>query len=174
MELRASCCRLSWGTKPESSTWTWTKMQSTEWCHMTSPKKKFKHVPYAEKNVSLSGWGVILVSLLPRESTVISNCYVETLGSLNDCFCQVHPKRKMSEVLLLHDNARLHTELYKTEATTDFEWTVCCIHSTVAPSEYQLLDLLGGGSCDTITPLTSHCKTSYVSGSRGGWKTSTG
>jgi hypothetical protein len=108
-------------------------MQSNEWHHMTSPRKIFKHVPYAGKNVSLSGWGVILVSLLTRESKAISNCYIQTLGSLNDCFCQVHPTRKMFEVLLFHDNARLHTGLCTTEAITNFEWTVCCIHSTFSP-----------------------------------------
>ena len=107
------------GLNLDPTLWTWTKMQSIEWRHMTSPKKKFKRVPYAGKNISLSGWSNIFVSLLPREWTAISNCYIETLESLNDCFCQVHPMRKMSEVLLLHDNARLHTGLCTTEAITN-------------------------------------------------------
>jgi hypothetical protein len=122
--------------------WTWTKIQWTEWCHMTSPKQKFKRVPYAGKTVSLSGWGVILVILLPRETTLISNCYIDTLGSLNDSFCQVHPSRKMPEVLLLHDNARLHTTLCTTEAFINFEWTVCCIHSIVLTLHHQNINCL--------------------------------
>ena len=117
------------------------------------------------------------MSLLPRESTAISNCNTETLGSLNDCFCQVHPTRKMSAVLLHHDNARLHTGLCTTQAITNSEWTVCCIHSTVLTLHHQNsngLILKKKKSCDTITPLTSYCRTPYVSGSRGRRKTSTG
>lgn len=98
MELRASCCRLSWGTKPGSTTLNLSQ-EAIDWmAPYDIPKEEIQRVPYAGKTISLSGWGVILVSLLPRESTAISNCYTETLGSLNDCFCQVHPTRKMSEV----------------------------------------------------------------------------
>jgi hypothetical protein len=47
--------------------------------------------------------------------------------------------------------------------------------SHLVPSEYQLLDpLKKKKSCDTITPLTNHCRTPYVGGSREGRKTSTG
>jgi hypothetical protein len=37
------------GQKLGPTLWTWTKMQLIEWCHMTSPKKKFKCVTYAGK-----------------------------------------------------------------------------------------------------------------------------
>jgi hypothetical protein len=75
-----------------------------------------------------------------------SNCYIETLGSQNDCFCQVHPIRNMTEVSLLHDDARLHTRLCTTEAITALNGLYS---SHLAPTEYELLD-----TCDdTITPM---------------------
>jgi hypothetical protein len=82
------------------------------------------------------------VNFLPREKTVISYYYIETVGSLNSSICQVHPTRKMSEVLILHDNARLHTSVYATEAITKF-LTDSMLYPPysphLAPSKYQLL-----------------------------------
>lgn len=40
------------------------------------------------------------------------------------CLHQVHPIRTMSEVLLLHDSAWLHTSVHTTLTITNFEWTV--------------------------------------------------
>jgi hypothetical protein len=67
-----------------------------------------------------NGKGFILKNFFLRRTTVNSDCYTETIRSLHACFCCLCPTRKVSEVLLLHDNARLHTNIYTTEAITDF------------------------------------------------------
>jgi len=137
MELRASCCRLSWGTKPGSTTLN-LNQEAIDWmAPYDIPKEEIQHVPYAGKTVSLSGWGVILVSLLPRESTAISNCHTETLGSLNDCFCQVHPTKKMSEVTMLdfiQDCAqqRLPQILNRQCAASTLQFSPCTIRISAA------------------------------------------
>jgi hypothetical protein len=55
--------------------------------------------------------GVYLVQYLCMGTTLNSDCGTET-KKLNACFCQVHPTRKMSKLLLLHDNINTHGCLY--------------------------------------------------------------
>lgn len=62
--------------------------------------------------------------LLARGATVNSDYYTETIISLNAHLCHLCPTRKLSEVLFLHDSARLHTNTCTTETIRDFEWTV--------------------------------------------------
>lgn len=83
----------------------------------TSPRKnKFKSLSSVGKIMVTDFWddnSINLVGLIPKETRVNSNCYTETLRSLNACLCWVHPTTKMSSVLLLHDDARLHKYVHE-------------------------------------------------------------
>lgn len=59
--------------------------------------------------------GAPLVDYLPERATVTSEVYVKTLKKLN-YHMQRAQQRDKSELLLLCDNAQLHTNLHTTEA----------------------------------------------------------
>jgi hypothetical protein len=67
---------------------------------------------------------VFLVNFLPGRSTLNSDCYIQTLRSLNACLCWVCPTRKLSEVLLIRDNVRPHSSVHTTETIIRFGWVV--------------------------------------------------
>ena len=100
--------------------------------------------------------GAALVNLLPRGTTVNCDHNSKTLRILNDHLYWVCPTRKMSEVLLLLDNARPHTSVCIVEAMTRFRWTVL-VHPPYSP-----------GCEDSITPVTRYCRMLCASGCRGG------
>jgi len=64
--------------------------------------------------------GVILKNFLFKEVRVKSECFTETLKSLNAWLHPVCLTRKTSEVLLTRDNARSHASVCTTEAITKF------------------------------------------------------
>jgi hypothetical protein len=104
-----------------------------------------------------------------------SSCYPETLRSLNAHLCKICPTRKISELLLVHDNARLHASVHIIEAITNFGWTVL-LHppysADLIPSDYHLFGPFGGGGgslLNTITPMTRHCRMLCTNGCGGGW-----
>jgi len=81
--------------------------------------KKFMSVPSARKIMAtniLDERGVILATFLPRRTTVIHDGYRATLRHFNVHLCPIFPTRKVSQVLLLHENARLCTSAHTTEA----------------------------------------------------------
>lgn len=88
--------------------------------------KKFKSVSSARKTMAkniLDETGVILATFLPRRATEILDCYLETLRHFNVHLCPIFPTRKVSQVLLLHENVRLCTSACTTEAIK-IRWTV--------------------------------------------------
>jgi hypothetical protein len=76
-----------------------------EWDHMTSRrKKKFKSVPSSEESC-LQSLGMRKVF----DVAVVVNFLNAVFGSQNDWLCNIFHTRKVSEMLLLHDNAWKHT-----------------------------------------------------------------
>jgi hypothetical protein len=94
-----------------------------KWCHTTSPRnKQFKIVPSAAEIMVTVYWddkGVspMYIFLL---GTLNFDHYIETMTSLNVHLCDVCATRRMSEVLLLIENARPLTCMHTTEAITNF------------------------------------------------------
>jgi len=82
--------------------------------------KKFMSVPSARKIMAtniLDEKGVNLATFLPRRATVILDCYPETLRHFDVHLRPIFPTKKVSQVTLLHGNARLCTSACTTEAT---------------------------------------------------------
>jgi len=90
-----------------------------EWQHQPSPcKKKFKVQASAGKVMGSVFWdseGVLLVELLERGATVISEHYIQTLKKLKQRIKKVLPNRKMIQILP-HNSARQHTIVQAREA----------------------------------------------------------
>jgi len=103
--------------------------------------KKFKSVSSARKIMAkniLDETGVILATFLPRRATAILDCYLETLRHFNVHFCPIFPTIKVSEVLLLHENARLCTSACTTKAIKKKSDEQCChINPTVLNFHYN-------------------------------------
>jgi len=81
--------------------------------------KIFMSVPSARKIMAtniLDERGVILATFLPRRTTVILDGYPETLRHFNGHLRPIFPARKVSQVLLLHENVRLCISDGTTEA----------------------------------------------------------
>lgn len=122
-----------------------TKMQSIEWHHPQSPKrKKFKTSPSAGKVMITVFWdidGVILVDVMTRGETINSTAYINTLTKLKNRFHRVRPNKPSADLLLQHDNARPHTSLVTREAINKFGWTVLPhppYSPDLAPSDFHL------------------------------------
>ena len=101
--------------------------------------------------------GVILVSFVCRVPTAISDCYTDTPNRTNVCLHQVHPRRTMSEVSFLRDNAWLCTSVHTTQTITNFEWTELPhlpYSPDISPSDYHLSGTLKQACKDTIMPKT--------------------
>jgi hypothetical protein len=84
----------------------------------------------------------------------------------------------MTEMLLLHNKIRLHTNACTTEAITNCGWTVLphSLYSPdLTPSDYHLFEpFKKKKACeDTIMPVMRHCRTLCASSGRGGRATFT-
>ncbi|GFS19638.1 histone-lysine N-methyltransferase SETMAR [Elysia marginata] len=85
--------------------------------------------------------GVIIVDLLSRGKTVNSDSYIDTLKRLRARILRVRPDMDIGNVLLLHDNARLHTSIRPREKIASFGWTTLPFLSyspDLTPSDYHL------------------------------------
>ena len=76
------------------------------------------------------------MNFFPRETTVKSNQYFETPRSLKAYLGWVCPTTKVSQLLILHDNIRPHTNIPWTQGITDCGWTVL-------PNKFCSSDLSG-------------------------------
>jgi histone-lysine N-methyltransferase SETMAR len=92
---------------------------------VASAEKIMVRVVWVEK-------GVILVMLLPVGTTEGLRFSLKPSRHLKVHLCRFHPTRKTSELLLLEDNVRPHTNVCSTEAITDLGWTVLQ-HSPYSP-----------------------------------------
>ena len=90
-------------------------------------KKKFKTTPSAGKVMITIFWDndvVILVDVMARGETIISDAYIKTLQKLKQRYRRVRPKRNPGDILIQHDNIRPHTSLRTQEAIAKFGWNV--------------------------------------------------
>jgi hypothetical protein len=96
-----------------------------EWDHMTSPrKKKFKSVPSSEESC-LQSLGMRKVF----DVAVVVNFLNAVFGSKNGWLCHAFHTRKVSEMLLLYDNAWKYTIV----PTILQSWPCCIRMAPVSP-----------------------------------------
>ncbi|KAJ4428268.1 E3 ubiquitin-protein ligase mib1, partial [Periplaneta americana] len=127
-----------------------------EWHHPSSPKKprKFKQTVSTQKVMATVFWdrkGVLLLDFMPKGTTINANRYCETLRKL---WRAIQNKRRgmlSRGVVLLHDNARLHTAASTRELLDQFGWEIFDhppYSPDLAPSDFHLFtklkDFLGG------------------------------
>ncbi|PNF41780.1 hypothetical protein B7P43_G02607, partial [Cryptotermes secundus] len=102
-----------------------TKRQSMEWHHLHSPsKKKAKTIPSAAKVMGTVFWdaeGFILVKFLEPGQTIDAAHYVQMLHKLRHVLRDKRPGRN---IIILHDNARLHAARLTLEAIAKMGWEV--------------------------------------------------
>lgn len=122
-----------------------SKQQSMEWRHSTSPKKvKFKQTISARKIMCTVFWdrkGVLLVDFLPRNDTINSTTYCETLNKLRRAIQNKRRGMLSKGILLLHDNARPHAANQTQDLITSFRWEQLDhppYSPDLAPSDYHL------------------------------------
>jgi hypothetical protein len=63
------------------------------------------------------------VDAMPRRETINADTYVSMLTEFTKHFKWVWPHKNPTEILLQHDNARLHTSLKTREDIKKFGWT---------------------------------------------------
>jgi hypothetical protein len=95
-----------------------SKQQSGEECHMTSPRKKKFKCAMLEKSCLRSFEKRKVLSL--QISCLHRNSELWTLRSLNAHLHWTSTPRKMPEVMLLHNNGRLHKSVCSTVAINKF------------------------------------------------------
>jgi len=117
-----------------------TKQQSRQWMHTHSPNKlgKFKQSLANRKLMATVFWdrkGVLLNEFMEPGTTITSETYCETLKKL----CRAIEKKRRgmftSGVVLLHDNARPHTQLHAHKpCSRNFVGTCLATHPTARTS----------------------------------------
>ena len=89
------------------------KAQSRQWVGPGSPRpKKFKTQPSAGKVMATVFWdakGVIMLDFLPKRSTITGVYYANLLDQLRTAIREKRRGKLSKGVLLLQDNARVHT-----------------------------------------------------------------
>jgi transposase len=99
-------------------------------------------IPWKKSCVPIFGdkRGVILVDFLERGQAINSARYVETGKKLTTLIARQRSENK-GNILLQHDNTRLHTSILTRETTAEFGWTVLPRPSyspDLAPSYFNL------------------------------------
>ncbi|PNF20339.1 hypothetical protein B7P43_G13210 [Cryptotermes secundus] len=119
-----------------------TKRQSMEWHHLHSPsEKKAKTVPSAVKVMGTVFWdaeGFILAEFLEPRQTINAARYVQMLYKLRSALRDKRPGRN---IIILHDNDRLHAARLTLEAIAKMGWKALPHPSYspgLAPSAYHL------------------------------------
>ena len=113
--------------------------------------------------------GATIVTLLPwgGEATMTAKCNTETSRILNAHLHWVQTREKISDVLVLYNNARPHKK-----PSQILDRQCCCNHPTVLSIHHQIITYLvlrKKGCGDTTTSLTKHYSTlKKASGCRGG------
>ena len=105
-----------------------TKQQSMHWHHSGSPcKMKFAHTLSAQKVMCTVFWnrqGILLNDFLSIDETVNAECYCKTLQKLWRAIQNKRCRRLSASVVLLNDNARLHTARQSIHLLLEFTWEV--------------------------------------------------
>ena len=107
------------------------KSQPMEWHYPQSSWKKKFSISVSGQVMATVFWDcewVMLVDVVPRRETI--NCdaaYIRLLTELGKCFKWVQHCKNPTEILLQHDNARLHTTFKTQETTIQLGWTVLAL-----------------------------------------------
>ena len=84
-----------------------------QWKHAASPPpRKFKTQPSAGEMMATVFWdteGVLLVEYVPNKTTITDASYAKTLTNLRKAIREKRREKLSRGVLLLHDNASVHT-----------------------------------------------------------------
>jgi len=103
-----------------------SKQQSLHWKHTGSPKrKKFKQTISRRKIMCTVFWdrqAVLLEEFLPQGTTINSAIYCETLKKLRHAVQNKRRRMLSATILLLHDNAQLHSVAETQDLITSFRW----------------------------------------------------
>ena len=103
-----------------------SKQQSLHWKHTGSPKrKKFKQTFSTRKIMCTVFWdrqGVLLVEFLPQGTTINCAVYCEMLEKLRRAIQNKRRRMLNATILLLHDNAWLHSAAQTQDLITSFKW----------------------------------------------------
>ena len=135
--------------------WSWTGVRKAmHGRHLPpSPREKIEESLLLGEVMITVYWrceGVIVVTVLLRWETFSSIAYIRTLTALRKHFKLIQPDQNPTEILLHHDNARLHTSLKTWEAITEYGVTVLChppCSLNVAPSDFCLFGALNDAIC---------------------------
>lgn len=105
-DMMGSCHKLSWGMKTKFT--ILNQSLSSSWCHdIFKEEEIWQCVRRKNLEYSLLIWQCYSFELLAWRNN--GEVCTKILISLNVCLHKVHLAWKISEVLLLHDNARPHT-----------------------------------------------------------------
>ena len=177
MELRASCCRLSWATKPGSNTLNLNQDAMNWMAPYDTPKEEIQACAICWKKCQSFGMRCYSRELTAKR--ISSNLQLQYWNTRKSEWLLLPSSSHEKDVLSVAAPWQCYTS-YRTVHNTGHHtfWMDSVLHplysSHLAPSEYQLLDPLKKNPVTIITPLTSYCRTPYVSGSRGRRKTSPG
>jgi histone-lysine N-methyltransferase SETMAR len=120
-----------------------SKVESMTWKHPHSPvKKKFK----TGKLMATIFWdvhGVLLIDFTPPDSTINAAAYQKTLKRLKEAIRRTRPGLLTNRlaVLLLHDNARLHSATATMNVLNSWGWEILQhppYSADLAPSDFHL------------------------------------
>jgi histone-lysine N-methyltransferase SETMAR len=92
------------------------------------------------------------VDVMPRDVTINSEAYINTLNKLKKRFWRVRPGKNPAEMFLQHDRARPHRSLRTREHITKMGWTVPphpLYSPDLAPSDFHLFGSLKDASRGT-------------------------
>jgi histone-lysine N-methyltransferase SETMAR len=125
------------------------KRQSMEWRHHGSPApRKFKVVPSAGKVMASVFWdasGILLVDYLPKGQTITGLYYSNLLKKLREAIVSKRRGKLRRGVLLLQDNAPVHTSLVARATATECGFDLLPhppYSPDLAPSDFYLFPKL--------------------------------
>lgn len=121
------------------------KRQSMEWHHKGSPPpRKFKAVPSAGKVMASVFWdaeGILLIDYLDKGETINGRYYANLLRQLREAIKSKRRGKLRKGVLLLQDNAPVHTSVIAMDAARDCAFEILPhppYSPDMAPSDFYL------------------------------------
>lgn len=114
-----------------------------QWLSKGEAPEPTAKAPLSQRKVMLCLWwnyaGIVHWELLPRNTTVTADVYIQQLDRLNQALQQKHPK--IDKVEFLHDNAPAHRSKQTSQKLLELGWTVLNhppYSPDLAPSDYYL------------------------------------
>ena len=127
-----------------------SKQQSMVWKHPQSPvRKKFRTAPSVHKVMLTAFWdcrGPLVLDFMPQSATINADRYCSTLSLLRAAIRKKHRRiLDVDNVILLHDNARLHVATKTVNKLRKFHWEFLehpPYIPDLAPSDFHLFSWL--------------------------------